>query len=97
MNQGLVILISLAIVGFIFTTTFLIYNTSNLNSDYTYLGKITDISGGSSDKVLILTLDTIGKVPYTFNSPCVDKIRVGMPVYDGSEYLWVQYAPGEYC
>ena len=70
---------------------------------YEYVGTIIDMEGGSSGKILILELDTIGKTPYTTMSICSNKIRIGHRVYSKSslfgenKYLWVKYSEDKYC
>jgi hypothetical protein len=72
-------------------------------TEYTYVGTIIDMEGGSSGKILILELDTIGKTPYTTMSKCSNKIRIGQKVYSkssyisNSNYLWVKYDEDKYC
>ena len=75
----------------------------NETTEYKYVGTIIDMEGGSSGKILILELDTIGKTPYTTMSKCSNKIRIGHRVYSKSSsfsnnnYLWVKYAEDKYC
>lgn len=76
---------------------FAILIISEMNKPYTYVGRITDMEGGSSSNVLILNIDTIGKTPYRFISNCVDKIRIGQEVYKHNDILLVAYEPGQYC
>lgn len=66
--------------------------------NYTYVGKITDISSGGSSN-LILDIDTIGKTPYTANARCSNMIRINQSVFtkDSDNYLWVEYAPEKFC
>jgi hypothetical protein len=67
--------------------------------NYIYLGTIIDIEGGSSSNLIILNLDTVGKVPYTIGNHCINEIRIGQRVYKkgNSKYLWVKISEGDYC
>jgi len=67
--------------------------------NYYYVGRIIDMEGGSSSNLLILKLDTIGKVPYTTQEACSNKIRIGQEVYkkSNSDYLWVKYEEDKFC
>ena len=77
----------------------ILLNGCGVEQNYNYIGKIIDIEGGSSKQVLVLTLDTIGKVPYTTQWTCSNKIRLGQSVYErtDSDYLWVEYDIGKFC
>jgi hypothetical protein len=91
-------LISLVLIGIwvILGTILIFYSPPDR---YVYVGKIIDMEGGSSGNLIILTLDTIGKTPYTFQHYCSNRIRVGQKVYkrDNSDYLFVEYKKGMYC
>jgi hypothetical protein len=88
------IVLLIALAGIII---FIIVTISPSNG-YTYVGKIIDMEGGSSSN-LILTLDTIGKTPYTVQNYCSNQIRIGQKVYKryNSNYLYVEYKKGKYC
>ena len=66
---------------------------------YYYVGRITNIEGGSSRSLIILTLDNGQKMPYTTQQKCSNKIRLGQEVYSSSKdnYLWIEYDVGKFC